>query len=579
MKRWVWFSTCAVLGLVMLVCGLLVPAHLRAVDASVLERAGRTTPGLITRGMASLRELNLGVAELLFEAARAEDITGLESPSPTVLDLMRADPDLRLWGCKPPGKMSALHQAGAATTPSPPQTRTPETITEFLVRSENRRRGLELLQDSSNRAVQELLRFRTRTNTVLFSPAESSSGQALDSALLVCGLLLEAGVLTPGLSNTFSSLAAEANRGGDSQRFEQALLDTMSLGQRFNWAQLVAFVGKIEDAETLRRLTNQVRNADKRLPVLFAAVQLSEEPADVAGYLVNFSQTGLTDLGASLRFGAGGVKELVRRNQRLSDWSVRQLALAYDPFGSFVDFAAYCGWRATWLALAMKWVFYLVGGFLIALAVHIAKPPVSGLEQPLQVRGIHVAREFLFALGFLLVVLVLSEPFLVQDSQKVNLPFHLRLPMVGGAGHAGTASAKPTIMNQTNLNLLTMLLFFVLQGLLYTGCLVKLAEIRRQNVPPRMKLRLLENEEHLFDAGLYLGFLGTIISFVVYSLWAAHQFSLMVAYSSTSFGIIFVSLFKICHLRPLRRKLLLETEALSPDYIAPAVTPTLTTQP
>jgi hypothetical protein len=36
--------------------------------------------------------------------------------------------------------------------------------------------------------------------------------------------------------------------------------------------------------------------------------------------------------------------------------------------------------------------------------------------------------------------------------------------------------------------------------------------------------------------------------------------SLMAAYSSTSFGIIFVSVFKIFHLRPERRKLLLEAE-------------------
>jgi hypothetical protein len=105
-----------------------------------------------------------------------------------------------------------------------------------------------------------------------------------------------------------------------------------------------------------------------------------------------------------------------------------------------------------------------------------------------------------------------------------------------------------------------MLLFFVIQGLLYIACVVKLAEIRRQRVPTRMKLKLLENEDHLFDAGLYLGFLGTIVSFILYSLIHAQQFSLMVAYSSTSFGIIFVSFFKIFHLRPARRKLLLEAE-------------------
>jgi len=125
-------------------------------------------------------------------------------------------------------------------------------------------------------------------------------------------------------------------------------------------------------------------------------------------------------------------------------------------------------------------------------------------------------------------------------------------------------------MNQ--LSLLTLLLFFVLQGLLYTACLVKLAEIRRQDVPARIKLKLLENEDHLFDAGLYLGFAGTIISLILVSLGVI-QPSLMAAYSSTSFGILFVVVFKIFHLRPLRRTLLLIAEAAPPEPLAAAVAP------
>jgi hypothetical protein len=72
---------------------------------------------------------------------------------------------------------------------------------------------------------------------------------------------------------------------------------------------------------------------------------------------------------------------------------------------------------------------------------------------------------------------------------------------------------------------------------------------------------LLENEEHLFDAGLYLGFCGTIISLILVSLGVIAP-SLMAAYGSTSFGIIFVSIFKIFHLRPFKRKLLLEAEGV-----------------
>jgi hypothetical protein len=116
-------------------------------------------------------------------------------------------------------------------------------------------------------------------------------------------------------------------------------------------------------------------------------------------------------------------------------------------------------------------------------------------------------------------------------------------------------------MNQ--LSLLTMLLFFVLQALLYVASLVKLAEIRRQQVPSRMKLKLLENEDHLFDAGLYLGFFGTIVSLILVSLGVFKQPSLMAAYSSTSFGILFVVVFKILHLRRARRQLLLKAEAES----------------
>jgi hypothetical protein len=113
----------------------------------------------------------------------------------------------------------------------------------------------------------------------------------------------------------------------------------------------------------------------------------------------------------------------------------------------------------------------------------------------------------------------------------------------------------------TRPGLLTLFLFFVLQSLLYVSCLVKLAEIRRQRVPARVKLRLLENEDHLFDAGLYLGFAGTIVSLILVSMGAMKQLSLMTAYGSTAFGIIFVSVFKIFHLRPERRRQLLEAEA------------------
>jgi hypothetical protein len=322
------------------------------------------------------------------------------------------------------------------------------------------------------------------------------------------------------------------------------------------------FVSKIPDADTLHRLANEARKAGDDLPVLFSAVQLSGNPAGVAEYLSNFSKTGMKDLGTSLWFGHRGLDEFLQRNQQLHISPVQQNYARGGILGSFYNFATTYCLSSPGLAMAMKWLLYFACGLFTALALHFARPAVSFMEEPLQVRGIHFAREVLFAIGFLLTVLVLSEPFLTQDSQKAPPLLRLQLPTAGKAVTAGINGTKLSTMKTDTLSLTTLGVFFVLQGLLYLSCLIKLAEIRRQKIVPGMKLKLLENEDHLFDAGLYLGFAGTIVSLIFASLHVI-TFSLMAAYSCTAFGIIFVSVFKIFHLRPLRRKLLLEADALT----------------
>jgi hypothetical protein len=567
-KRVTGFLLCAVPGLLLLACGLAVPAYLRAVDASVLREAGRRTPSLIQQGLALVGDNNLGAARLLLRAAQQEGVPRRQELGLAITNSAARHPSWDVWG----GGDTGLERLFASDVGLPKAASEP--FTEFAVQEDNRTIILELLGTSLQPAVQELMRCRTLTNTVLFPPAQSASGQALETAIGVCGLLLDRGHVSRALNKAILRLAEESNRGADPARLEQLLLDLMSLGQRLNWGQLVEFVGEIQDAETLRLLANFVRNNEGQVPVLFSAVQLTGEPAKVAAYAMNFGQTGFKDLGASLACSAGGVKELLRRNLRLHSSGFRERLAAQAPLGAVLGGASQLCAQAPRLALTLKWLCYLAAGFLLAAALHFARPPAPVLERPLEVRGFHVAREILFALGFLLVVLLLSEPFLAQETQRVDLPFRLRLPMVGKVVPVGAPGIHGTIMNR--LSLLTLLLFFVLQALLYTASLFKLAEIRRQNITPRVKLKLLENEDHLFDAGLYLGFAGTIISLILVSMGVI-QPSLMAAYSSTSFGIIFVSVFKIFNLRPLRRRLLLEAEAASVEPLAPGVAPTYAT--
>ena len=553
MNRWVWFFGCVILGLLALGFGWLVPAHLRAVDSAVLERAGRKTPSLAERGLQLLREGKLGPAEMVCRTVQEQRLPGRETLATSVTNLVTAHPGWQAWGG---GERHLEILFGAEGTSS-------ETVIDWLLRTQNREKTLELLRASRRATTLELLRCRGLTNTQTFSPSQTSSGQAFDAVLALAGLLVDEDKMSSGLGNDFRKAAEQANGGGGTQLVEEMLLDLMSLGQRLDWAQLAELVGPIENADTLRQVAGFARRNEAQLPALFSAVELSGSAAAVCKYLADFSQTGMKDVTESLRFHAGGLNELLKRHEPLYFSSLRRQVTGAAPWAAMFSVAVDCCWRAPGLAIAIKWLLYLMSGFLLAAAMHFGRPAVSVLEQPLQVRGFHVAREFLFALGFLLVVLLLSEPFLARESQpRAEFRFRLRLPVAGGTVPAKTGDIKQRFMNENSL--LTLLLFFVLQGLLYIACLVKLAEIRRQRVPARIKLKLLENEDHLFDAGLYLGFVGTIISLILFSLGVL-KMSLMAAYSSTSFGIIFVSVFKIFHLRPTRRKLLLESETGSAE--------------
>ncbi len=565
MTRWIWFLLCAICGPALALLGWIVPIHLRAVDGRVLQRAGRSTPSLTEKGVALANEKRLGAAQLVLQAAEGASVPDRQRLEAAVTNLIDTHPGWQTWGGGEPhlevlfATDPKLRKAGL------------EPFTEWIVRLDNRGTALNLLNASTRPLVRRLLECRTLTNTTIFPPSQSSSGQAFDAALSICALLADEGRFSSSLSNAVFELAIQAQGPGKTQPLEEFLLDLMSLGQRFNWGQLAVFVSGVDERETLRSLTAIARRNEKRLPVLFSALQLSGKPAAIASYLMTFSKSGLDDLAGALRFHEGGINELLRRDQRLYV-SRADLGLASSaPAQAFFDFALDQSLRSPGAAIALKWSLYLVGGFLLAAALHFARPAVSEIELPLQVRGFHIAREILFALGFLLVVLLLSEPFISQDIQKAETPFRFRLSPVGAAIPAAAPTAKTFMTKLNQVSLLTLLLFFVIQGLIYTACVVKLAEIRRQRIGTRMKLRLLENEEHLFDAGLYVGFAGTIISLILVSMQVI-QPSLMVAYGSTSFGIVFVSIFKIFHLRPARRKLLLESEP-SPEATAPLTPP------
>ena len=105
--------------------------------------------------------------------------------------------------------------------------------------------------------------------------------------------------------------------------------------------------------------------------------------------------------------------------------------------------------------------------------------------------------------------------------------------------------------------LLTIGIFAALQIAVYLACLLKIREVSRQQVSPLVKLRLMENEENLFDGGLYVGIGGTATALVLQVLGVIEP-NLLAAYSSNLFGIVCVAMVTIRHVRPYKRLLILE---------------------
>ncbi len=552
MKEKILMLALALAGLLLLTWGALVPSHLRAVDAQVLQQTGKGTPSLVDAGMAQLELEKVGSARLLMEAAYLEKVDGVERLFEAGKSFAHAHPELLPWGGGDP-YLDQIFGKGFQDTGI-----TSHPVVELLLPRDNREALGRFLATSRRPGVLTVLRHRSLTNAVHFSPVASASGQPLETAILLTGLLLQEDHLSGSLRESLESMATAAARARDIRPMEDVYLDIISLGLRFNWIQMRDFMGKMQDVRTLHDLAYLARAAEGKLPILFGAVHVSAAPAAVARYLMHYGKTGLEDLGYALGAGEGALRTLLHREERVYYPAYRPSITSHEPFFTIYLPLLELSAAVPLLALLVKYGFFLAGGFVLARAwMHRVEEPSPWEPPRLYVKQFSSSRQGLFAVFFLLVAILFCEPFLAQDSPTLDFPLRLQFPMLGGAFAQNLRNTVTPMLNA--LTILALVMFLVIQLIIYILCLIKLAEIRRQPISSELKLRLLENEENMFDAGLYCGLGGTVASLVLLAMGIIKP-SLMAAYSSTLFGILFVAILKIFHLRPLRRQLILESQ-------------------
>jgi hypothetical protein len=533
------FSLILLCGIVMVVLGLIMPAHLRAVDPYVMKAHGATGKSLVETAAETARR-NPAVGKLLLGAAEQLHLTGtdvvVEQLREAAADRVRARTVLERLEEQESGRIQV------AETP----------VLTALRKARNREQVLNSLQSLE---AKQILQTRDRTNWTVFAPAKAAAGAPLDVAVLTTAFLMEQRAFAPAsrLRDEVLQMTADPK----SPLLEEFYLSIFALAKRFSSEQIIALTENLPTSAGLHSVTRLMQEKPAATHLLYTSAVVSKNGGATAQYVDRFPLDAEKDLGFALTTGVQGLNLLLAKQQPVYRCTVYDVVSQQSWLRFIYRRLLSVGTNLPVLALFAK--FLLISGGAFVLAYSSKFRPARPVETHFVFfPRFSMARRAAFACVFLLLALVLGEPYLAQGEQR-KPAVSVHFPILGAASAAPEipkvqSTSTPMLDQHTILAIAT---FLVLQGLIYAICLVKLAEIRKQPVADEIKLKLLENEDHLFDGGLYCGLFGTAASLILLTLGVIKP-SLISAYSSTLFGILFVALLKIGHVRPLKRRLLLD---------------------
>ena len=525
------------LGLGLLALAWLLPVNVKSLNTSLLREAGRDTPTVANFGRDLLELDKPGPAALVLEAARKTGDPGAAALGTAMEAFADKHRDMMPWGGWDVALEPLLVGRNAASASDS------QPVLRFMVTQLARDNLRRYLAVSRLPAVQTLLQTATLTTTQRFVPASRPGGQPLDAVILLTAYLWQTEHLSPSLQREVRTLAENAMANGQMGELEDFYLDILTLGQRLNWIQLSELLRTTGSLGTVGQFAHLARIAPEHLPVIYTAALMTKSADQVAHYLITFGRPGAEQLQLALSYGAGAVEQLVQRQAPVTRGA-----------GPEFEFGAAFALRHPELALLLKYVAFLGGIFLLlrSLDLRLFRSIESTLRGAFPRMGSGVIAVLLTGIFF-----VFSEPFLLKGAPISDYTIKLTIPVIGTlAPPDKPVSTPPTTMDLSTI--LSITTFACLQIGMYFICLLKISDVDRQPLGAPGKLRLIENEENLFDGGLYLGIAGTATALVLQVLHLIDA-NLLAAYSSNLFGIVCVALVKIRHVRPYKRKLILES--------------------
>lgn len=531
------------LAVVLAVLAWFVPARWRTTHPRVLEAAAEGTPGVAELIAFAVRQQRLGQANLVLEAAIKVGIPGSRETQTNLAAAGVPSAEIRVLG-GPDAPVAAMLPGLAALGGLPAR-----TALEVFLPADHRVALRRQMTESRSPGVQKLLKILELPSR-RFVPVSQAGGQPLEGVGLLAATLYERERLSPTLAQEIRDLADLATGQEKSlDRLEEALLSLLTLARRMDWTSLAELTRKTPDVAALGQFATATRLRPDDFPLLYAGAILSGDVGGTAQYLLEYGDAGRSGLEQALRSGAGAVR-----------WLARDLkpVRAGVPCPGFVARAVF---RSPLEFAYGRTIAFFGAALLLALGLMsfwTVDAPDSGVGSGSAEAGSNWLPVMTIAVltgGFLIIA---SEPI---PSPRIAAPkYQLRLDtgvLTNRSSVANPSENKKHIMGPTTL--LTIGIFAAFQLAVYIICLRKLGELTRLPDPPLVRLRLLENEENLFDSGLYVGIGGTAAALVLQVLQMVEA-NLLAAYSSNLMGIICVALVKIGHVRSAKRRLILASQ-------------------
>jgi hypothetical protein len=525
-----------IVGIVIALGAWMLPVNLKSMSPALLNAAGEGTPTLGAYGRDLVDGEKIGPAALVLSAAKAVNDPRASNLEEEIQKFARRSPGVVAWGGWDPflDPLFKIREDKGYHGSTP--------VLTFLNVEKARQTLRPYLANSGSEGVQSLLKLRDLTNTGSFVPATRAGGQPLDSLILLTALLYQGGHLSPSLQRELRGLADMAVAKKEFGDLDPFFIDLLSLSRRLDWTQLAELTRRTDSVRTFSEYAHLSRVAPNQLPLIYSAALFSDSADRVAVYLIEFGKAGLEDLTTALSYGQGAVRTLVTRKVPVNRTGTPALSSAAEMALTHPQ-----------LMLAVRYIGVLFGVWLVLRGLdRWVVGPGSLIALPRNLGHMHAG---VLSLLFAMILLVVTEPFLLKAAPASE--FRLRVPvLVLSTIAAAPTDSQPTKTMETT-NLIEIAVFAALQIAVYFLCLRKISEIAHRDASPLVKLRLMENEENLFDLGLYVGIAGTAAAMVLITLGIAKA-NLIAAFSSNLFGITCVALVKIVHVRPFKKQLIID---------------------